>query len=48
MLDALNVGMLMMSRRAAEVERAVMEFVTRYGLFGADDRPAHHAGLYGL
>ena len=34
MLDALNVGMLMMSRRAAEVERAVMEFVTRYGLLG--------------
>ena len=34
-LDALNVGMLMMSRRAAaEVERAVLEFVTRYGLLG--------------
>ena len=34
-LDALNVGMLMMGRKpAAEVERAVLEFVTRYGLLG--------------
>ncbi len=31
-LDALNVGMLMMGRKPeAEVEKAVMEFVTRYG-----------------
>lgn len=34
-LDALNVGMLLMGRKAeAEVEKAVMEFVTRYGLLG--------------
>ena len=34
-LDALNVGMLMMGRKPeAEVEKAVMEFVTRYGLLG--------------
>ena len=34
-LDALNVGMLMMTRSpAAEVKRAVLEFVTRYGLLG--------------
>jgi len=34
-LDALNVGMLMMSRSpAVEVERAVLKFVTRYGLLG--------------
>ena len=48
-LDALNVGMLMMGRKPeAEVERTVMEFVTRYGLLGTDDRPAHHTVLYGL
>ena len=48
-LDALNVGMLMMGRKPeAEVEKAIMEFVTRYGPAGADDRPAHHAVLYGL
>ena len=34
-LDALNVGMLMMGRKpAAEVEQAVLKFVTRYGLLG--------------
>ena len=34
-LDALNVGMLMMGRSpAVEVERAVLKFVTRYGLLG--------------
>ena len=34
-LDALNVGMLLMGRKPeAEVEKAVMEFVTRYGLLG--------------
>ena len=34
-LDALNVGMLMMGRKPeAEVEKAVMEFITRYGLLG--------------
>ena len=34
-LDALNVGMLMMGRKpAAEVERAVLKFVTQYGLLG--------------
>ena len=34
-LDALNVGMLMMGRKPeAEVEKAIMEFVTRYGLLG--------------
>lgn len=35
MLDALNVGMLMMGRKPeTEVEKAVMEFITRYGLLG--------------
>ena len=34
-LDALNVGILMMGRRPEdEVEKAVQEFVTRYGLLG--------------
>ena len=34
-LDALNVGMLMMGRKPeAEVEKAIMEFITRYGLLG--------------
>ena len=34
-LDALNVGMLMMGRKPeAEVEKTVMEFITRYGLLG--------------
>ena len=34
-LDALNVGMLLMGRKPeAEVEKAVLEFVTRYGLLG--------------
>ena len=34
-LDALNVGMLMMGQKpAAEVEKAVLEFVTHYGLLG--------------
>lgn len=36
-LDALNVGMLMMSGKSAdelEVEKAVLEFITRYGLLG--------------
>ena len=34
-LDALNVWMLMMGRKPeAEVEKAIMEFVTRYGLLG--------------
>ena len=48
-LDALNVGMLMMGRKPeAEVEKAVMEFVTRYGLLGLMTAPAHHAVLYGL
>ena len=34
-LDALNVGMLMMGRKpAAEVEQSILKFVTRYGLLG--------------
>lgn len=34
-LDALNVGMLMMGRRAVgEVQAAILEFVTHYGLLG--------------
>lgn len=34
-LDALNVGMLMMGQKpTAEVEQAILEFVTRYGLLG--------------
>ena len=33
-LDALNVGMLMMGRRTdVDVETAILEFVTKYGLF---------------
>ena len=35
MLDALNVGMLMMNRSPEdEVEKAILEFVTHYGLLG--------------
>ena len=34
-LDALNVGMLMMGQKpTAEVEKAILEFVTHYGLLG--------------
>ena len=34
-LDALNVGMLMMGRRTdVDVETAMLEFVTKYGLLG--------------
>ena len=34
-LDALNVGMLMMGRKpAGEVQAAILEFVTNYGLLG--------------
>ena len=34
-LDALNVGMLMMNRSLEdEVEKAIMAFVTHYGLLG--------------
>ena len=34
-LDALNVGMLMMGRRTdVDVEAAILEFVTKYGLLG--------------
>lgn len=34
-LDALNVGMLMMGRRKdVDVETAILEFVTKYGLLG--------------
>ena len=35
MLDALNVGMLMMNRSPEdEVQKTIMEFVTHYGLLG--------------
>ena len=48
-LEALNVGMLMMNRRPEDVvEKAILAFVNHYGLFGADDGAAHHAVLYGL
>ena len=34
-LDALNVGMLMMGRRTdVDVDAAILEFVTKYGLLG--------------
>ncbi len=35
-LDALNVGMLMMNGRRSEqeVEKAILEFITHYGLLG--------------
>ena len=34
-LEALNVGMLMMNRAPAdEVEKAILAFVTHYGLLG--------------
>ena len=47
-LDALNVGMLMMGRKPeAEVEKAVMEFIPVRPA-GADDCPSHHTVLYGL
>lgn len=42
-LDALNVGMLMMGRRpAGEVQTAILEFVTHY------DRPADNTVFYGI
>ncbi len=48
-LDALNVGMLMMNRSPEdEVQKAILEFVTHYGLLGPDDSAAHHAVLHGL
>ena len=46
-LEALNVGMLMMNRSPEdEVEKAVLAFVTHYGLLGL--MTAHHAVVYGL
>ena len=34
-LDALNVGMLMMGQKpTAEVEKAILQFITHYGLLG--------------
>ena len=48
-LDALNVGMLMMGRRTdVDVDAAILEFVTKYGLLGPDDGAAHHAVFHGL
>ena len=47
-LEALNVGMLMMNRRPEDVvEKAILSFVTHYGLL-ADDGTAHYAVLHGL
>ena len=48
-LDALNVGMLMIGRKpAAEVERAVLKFVTRYGLLGLMTALPTTPSFYGL
>ena len=48
-LDALNVGMLMMGRRKdVDVETAILEFVTKYGLLGLMTGAAHHAVFHGL
>ena len=48
-LEALNVGMLMMNRSPEdEVEKAILAFATPLRPVGADDGTAHHAVLYGL
>ena len=48
-LDALNVGMLMMGRKPeAEVEKDGDGVRHPVRPAGADDRPAHHTVLYGL
>ena len=48
-LDALNVGMLMMNRSPEnEMQKAILEFVTPLWPAGSDDGAAHHAVLHGL
>ena len=48
-LDALNVGMLMMGRKpAGEVQTAILEFVTQLWPFGLYDRPADNTVFYGI
>ena len=48
-LDALNVGMLMMGRKpAAEVEQSDPEIRYPVRLAGSDDRAAYHSFLHGL
>ena len=48
-LEALNVGMLMMNRNPEDVvEKATLAFVTHYGLLGLMTGTAHHAVIYGL
>ena len=46
-LDALNAGMLMRNRSPSDEVKAILEFVTHYGLAGSDDSAAHHV-LHGL
>ena len=47
-LEALNVGMLMMNRRPEDVvEKAILSFVPLRSV-GADDGTAHYAVLHGL
>ena len=47
-LDALNVGMLMMNRSPEdEVQKAILE-LCHLRFAGSDDGAAHHAVLYGL
>ncbi len=48
-LEALNVGMLMMNRSPEdEVEKAILAFCDPLRSVGADDGAAHHAVLHGL
>ncbi len=48
-LDALNVGMLMMNRSPEdEVEKAILSFCDPLRSVGSDDGTAHYAVVYGL
>ena len=48
-LEALNVGMLMMNRSPEdEVEKGNSDFCDPLRSVGADDGTAHHAVIYGL
>lgn len=48
-IDAINVGMLILGEKSeAVIEKAVLEFVTKYGLLGSDDRAAQLPGLHGI
>ena len=48
-LDALNVGMLMMNRSPEEeVQKAILTYIYSLRPVGSDDGAAHHAVLHGL